>query len=153
MATTTTLFGTDTAFTITMNSLANGAYRASAAVTNTSNFIDAAVMVNLTLATSGVSGTGRVHIYAYGSNDNSAFTDNVVGTNSVHTTSSNLIFVQSVVAASNSGTPKVGPFSLASVFGGILPKYFGIVVLNATATSLHSSGNTATYTGISLSTS
>lgn len=144
------LYGSHTALTITsLNSLTNGSYAGSAVVDNSSALLDdALVSVTINSPTSSTSTTGSVTIYAYADTDSTPhYTDGVSGADATQTptnpTNLRPIGVGNVV--SNNTTYRLGPFPVASAFGGHMPLKWGIVVLNNTASTLNSSGNSADY--------
>lgn len=151
MASVKQAFGTETSFTITFNSLASSASagRSSVYVDNSSNlYEDALVIVTVDMPGSGTPANDKaVHIYAYGSNDASVFSDGVAGTDSAftHTVPANLPLIGSVNTPASAVVYRGGPFSVARAFGGVLPKYWGIVIRNYCGLTLDSSGNAAKF--------
>lgn len=147
-------FGTSTALTITLASLAQAAARESTVVDNTSNkFLDAIVNVNIKLQT-GTPGSDKcVYIYAYGSEDGTNYTDNATGSDAAVTmrAPTNLKLI-GVISTPDSGglTYKSGPMSVASAFGGILPRKWGIVVENKSNVTFSATegDHSKTYTGV-----
>jgi hypothetical protein len=139
--------------TITLASLANSGARASTVVDNTVNvFLDALVSLVIKTGASGVVSTGSVNIYAYGTTDGGTnYSDGATGTDAGITLTSppnaKIIGVGSLVA--NATTYKIGPFSVAAAFGGVLPDHWGIIVQNNTGGSFDSTeGNhTKDYQG------
>ncbi len=141
MATNRAAYGTATAITITLASLANNGSATSSAIDNTGNlFLDANVEVILVSAASGTSTTGYVEVFAKGSIDNADFSSD---------TADRKIGTVGVVA--NSTTYKA-VFPVAQAFGGILPPYWQVRVRNASGAALAASGSSATYRGIHIET-
>jgi hypothetical protein len=138
--------------TCTITSLANAAQQGSTAVDNTSNlFLDALVQLTVKSASSGVSATGAVNIYAYGTaNGGTSYSDGVSGTNGSVTLTSppNVRLIGSINVVSTSTTYVSSPFSVAAAFGGILPDHWGIVVENKTGATLDATVGSAWYQGI-----
>lgn len=155
MANIKTEFGTSTALTITLASLAASttAGRESTAVDNTSNkFVDALVTVICQMATGTPASEQAIYVYAYGSEDGTNYNDNATGSDAALTfrNPSNMPLIGriEVPAAVTGGATFKGVFSVAAAFGGVLPRKWGIVVKNSTNLSLAASGNSASYTGI-----
>jgi len=151
-------YGTSTAITITLASLAQGAARECTAVDNTSNlFLDAIVYVAVKLQTGTPGSDKQVIIYAYGSEDGTNYTDNATGTDAAVTLRSpaNLMVI-GVIATPDSGglTYKSNPMSIAKAFGGVMPRKWGIVIENRTNVTFSATegDHVHTYTGITLTT-
>ena len=149
------LYGTNNqSITITLASLAASATvgRASTAVDNTSNlFLDALVFVEFETGT--VSGNKQVLIYAYATVDGgTTYTEAVTGTDAGFTRfdPTNLRLVAVAPAVTNATVHKVGPFSVAQAFGGVLPDHWGIAVFNDTGASFSATAgnNKIIYQGI-----
>jgi hypothetical protein len=126
-------------FTITLASLATGSSRESTSIDNTTNlYIDALVMLQVKFANTAVGTDPWVYVYGYGTVDGgTTWPDAVTGTDAAITLNSpaNLRLLGAVSAAQNA-TRKGGPWSMASVFGGILPAKWGIVVRNSSNIAL-----------------
>lgn len=150
--------------TITLTSLANGGYRESAAVDNSSNlYVDA--LVSGSIQVGAVSADGSISIFGYGSVDDGAtqYSGGLAGTNETITwgttpSSSSiegfnnlpLLGVVSVDTTDDNKDIEFAAFSVAAAFGGVLPKSWGVVVLNESSVALHATGtnNTIDYLGI-----
>lgn len=124
---------------------ANNAVHSSAAVTvsTTNNIVDVMVRVQASVGT--VASPNQIVVYAYGSEDgtnyagNSGTSDDVDGTAKALTalqspTNMRLLGVISTMVSSS--TVKSQPMSIASAFGGVLPRKWGIVVQNTTGAAL-----------------
>jgi hypothetical protein len=159
MATLKNLYGTEAqAITLSLASLASGAARASTAVDNRTNlFLDAMVQLAIKSAAAGVSATGFFQIYAYGTQNVSGaggplWPDTVTGTDATITlvvpTNLKLLGVVNMVAVATVYNSE--PFSVASVFGGVLPEEWGVVVVNQSGAAFDATeGNhTKQYQGI-----
>lgn len=146
------------AFTITVASLSNNSARQSTEIDNSSNlYLDALVQVKIKSGASSTSATGVVNIFVFASADDQASrTENAGATDAAITltspTNARLIGVVNVVA--NATTYYSGPFSVAAAFGGVLPKYWGIIVQNVSGGTLDSTGGNHTlyYQGITAQT-
>src|SRR5437879_3866715 len=133
-------YGTNNqAITITLASLANNGQRSSLAIDNSVNkFIDAWVQFQIKSGASGVSATGYVNVYAYGTVDGGTTYGEGAGTDAGITLTSppnvRLIGVLNVVA--NATTYKSNPMSVAAAFGGVLPAHWGLIIENQTGAAL-----------------
>lgn len=143
---------TNQAITCGFTGLANTSLRQSTSIDNTTNlFLDALVGITVKTASSGVSATGTVNVYVYGTSNGTSFTDGVSGSDGTFTPTSptNLKLVGVVNTVANATTYVGGPFSVAVAFGGILPASWGIVVENKTGAALDASVGSAWYQGVS----
>lgn len=146
MANVLEVFGTNNqVITCTLASLASAGAREGVVVDNTTNlFLDALVMFKFkTHASSAPTGDKAMYLYAYGTVDNgTTYPDTVTGADAGLTLNSpgNLRLLGAVYAAAAATTYKGGPFSVASVFGGVLPARWGVVVQNATGFSIDATG-------------
>ena len=146
MATITLITGTRTSLTTSaLNSLASGTYVSAGTITHTTNDpIDVLLEVYATPGT--VSGNKQLVVFAQGSLDGTNFeTGPTSGTTA--TDEPNLTFVGTVPLNTNS-TLQRGLFSLASVFGGVLPQQTKIIVKNDSGAALASSGHGVYYSEV-----
>lgn len=155
MASVKLVYGTTTAITITLNSLAHSdtAGRESTAVDNGTNlFLDALVTVIGTIATGTIGHDKCIYVWAYGSEDNTTFTGNVTGTDAAITlddpTPLKLVQVIPTPTAGTSDKVYTAIFPIAQAFGGVLPRKWGIVVRNSTGIDFEAHGCSASYSGI-----
>lgn len=161
MATTTINYDTPRTVTITYTSLADGGYRQSDAVDNSSyKYVDALVGGIVRIGSPTADGT--IAIYAYGSYDGTEYTAGLTGSDGTITwgTTGNtgadgylnlpLLGVISVDGSDDDDYARFGPYSVAQAFGGILPQKWGIVVKNSTGASLQGTQTSSEcqYTGI-----
>jgi hypothetical protein len=160
MATVKQAYGSlDQAITITLNSLTNGsgsygAGQSSAYVDNSVNlYLDALVQVQIKTSASALANDQAVYVYAYGSSFGTTsgdFTDGITGSDGAFTgtnpPNARLLGVINAVATSTTYTG--GPWAASLAFGGTLPEYWGIYVVNYTGQALNSSGNSAWYQGV-----
>lgn len=126
------------AITCTLASLANAALRMSTVVDNTTDlFLDALVEIKIKTGASGVSSTGYVAVYAYGTSDGGTdYTGGASGADGSYTGLKDNLILLGTIAATANATTYIRHFSLASAFGGILPAKWGIVVENLTGAAL-----------------
>jgi hypothetical protein len=142
------------AITCTLASLSNTAARSSAAIDNTSNlFLDALVQVKIKTGASGVSSSGYVNVYAYGTADGGTSYPDGAGTDSSITLKvAQQKLIGSIPAVANATTYISEPMSVAAAFGGVLPDHWGIIIDNESGAALDSTeGNMAKfYQGVQL---
>ena len=161
MATTTDKisYATTNAIAITLNSLAASttAGRSSAAVDNTTNLYQDALVSVIVKTTSGVTpGSDRAgYTYLYGSEDgtnyNTSTVEAVDGTDKAITFDSPTNLKGPVVMSIiNSASTWKQTFSFAAAWGGILPRKWGIVFQNSSNMALTGtpSDHVVSYTGI-----
>ncbi len=153
-----TYSATNTAMTITLAALSNVAARCSNSIDNSSTlYLDASVFVQIGIGTT--TGTDNaIYVYGYGGYDNSNFGGEgayALGADgAVLTTPSNLpllgVMSTNLFASVTSTNYQMFIGSVANSFGGVLPKYWGVVIDNRSGAALV---NTATnhyvsYSGI-----
>lgn len=148
-------FGTSTAITCTFNSLASSATvgRSSASVDNTTNlFVDAFVTVISSTGAGALANDKAIYVYVYASEDGTNFDNeqNVQpGTDASYTINSPTVFKGPILipcavpAQQYTRTFAIGPF-----FGGVMPRKWGVIIVNFTGQTLAASGNSISYTGI-----
>jgi hypothetical protein len=149
------LYGTGgQAITITLNSLANNAARASSVIdNNTLLFEDIYIFIKIRTGTSGTSTSGYLNVYGYGTVDGTNYPDNVTGTDSIITLTNppNLPIIAQINTVANSTIYTYGPFSFCRLYGlDRLPQKWGIVIVNKSGATLDTTaGNfSVTYQGI-----
>jgi hypothetical protein len=131
------------AIAITLASLASGAARQSSVLDNTSLlYLDALVQLVLKSGVSGVSATGFVNVFAFGTSDAATPTygENAGASDAAITLVSptNLRLIGSINVVANATTYKSNPMSVAAAFGGVLPEKWGIVIDNESGAALDS---------------
>jgi hypothetical protein len=145
--------------TITLTSLSNGGYRCSLVQDNSTNqYVD--VLLGGSIQTGTATG-GSIDIYIYASYDGYKYSGGVPGTDSQISWGSGgtsydgayqLKAIANIAVNSSDDNTDViwGPLSVAQQFGGVLPRYWGVVVCNNTGGSLHATGtnNAIRYIGI-----
>lgn len=147
-------YGAPTIINITLDSLANGSYRAGSGIVNTSGFTDMQVSFRITSPAASTDSNGSISFFAAASTNKGAYyTDGVSGQDSAFTPSAsatNLFRLGYGPMVANSTTYTYGPFSLASAFDGALPEYVAVVVGNNCGASLPSSAaGSGWYQGVS----
>lgn len=148
------LYGTSAqTITCTLASLTNTSARGAAAVDNSSNlFEDALVQLTLKSGASGTSTTGVVNIYATGTTDGGTTYGEGAGTDAAVTLTSppNVKIIGTVNVVANATSYKSTPFSVAAAFGGTLPQKWALIVENQSGGTLDATaGNfTLQYQGV-----
>lgn len=152
-------YGTPTDLTITLGSLASSgtwvAGRESAVVDNTSNeFLDCLVSGYITAGTTLTAGALEVWIYAQ-LDDTPSYPDVLDGTDSDETcTSRDVMFAgmrlgaRIVTSTTNSFVYPIAPFSVAALFGGQMPRRWGVFVTHSMVGALAASGHKLQYTPV-----
>ena len=165
MATQTINYGSTTAITMDLANLGSSstwvAGRESTQIDNTSNkFVDAIVQGSISVGTTPSANT-VINVFVYAS-DTSLVTspiDVIDGVDSAETiTNTGVLYsmfrigaaINVLVNTSDIAYP-VAPFSIAQLFGGIMPKYWGLFVAHNTGVTLRNNAvntNSFDYVGI-----
>lgn len=150
MADIKTAYGSSSALTITLASLASNstlvAGRESTAVDNTTNkYVDYLLAGFVTTGTSPTAGT--IGVYVVGMLDDSTWPDVFDGTDSAETVTSAAIRdlicrpAAEIPTDTTSNRPyPFGPVSVASLFGGVLPAKFSVFCSHSTVVALNATG-------------
>ncbi len=156
-------YATSTALACTSyNSLASstttGVAASAVATTGTgNNVVDALVTVALTVGAITPSATTNILIWAVASEDGTNFAGAASGSvesfgaDSAETLGSfgnNMRYLGMIHAHTASILLRSSPLSIASAFGGIMPRKWQIVIQNQTGVALSSSGNSISYSEI-----
>jgi hypothetical protein len=148
-------FGSSTAITATgLASLAQAAAFELAAVDNGSNkFLDAMLNLAFKLQAGSPASDKAIYVWFYGSEDGTNYTDNATGSAASLTmrVPTNLRGPFVINAPDSGGlTWKAVIGSVASFFGGVLPRKWGIVVQNMTNITFSATGgdHVVTFTGV-----
>lgn len=154
MATTSVNYSADTTITCSVASLASSATfvagQESTQVDNTTNkYDDAIVSGKVTVGTTPTANT-QINVYVWGSDVSLATRaiDTLDGTDSAETlTNTGVLFsalrplaVIPVISTTSNIGYDFPPSSVASRFGGVLPKFWGLFVAHNTGVSLNSTG-------------
>lgn len=153
-------YAATTAVTCTMASLASSATagRSSAAVDNTTNlFDDALLTVIVKTSATALANDKACYIYVYGSEDGTTFNTSsaeAAGTDVAVTLDSptNLKGPIAISCPAVSTTYR-GIWSVAQIFGGVMPRKWGFVIQNYTGQPLDATVGSASYTGITFTNS
>lgn len=156
--TATPVYGTDTSITITLNSLATDANlligRASTAIDNTSDLaIDALVGGQFVSHSAAPTASKQIEVWAYGSYDGTNYNGGATGSDAgltVTAVKKALFRCVTIIPtdASTSSTYTWGPFSIAQLFGGVMPRKWGLFVVHNMGQILNAAGNVARYTPV-----
>jgi len=148
-------YGNSNGITITLTSLADAALRASQAVDNSVNlFLDALVQLIIYNTEGAPTGEKNLLVYAYGSADDGiTYSGAATGADAVYggvagQMIENCKLLGIIHADADDESFESDVFSVASAFGGVLPKKWGIIVKNQVGVALADSGNSAFYQGI-----
>jgi len=164
MATSTVNYSSNTAITMDLSALASSATfvagRESSQVDNTTNkYVDVLVSGSVSVGTTPTANTS-ILVYVYGAETSLATTaiDVLDGTDSAETLTNTGILnalrlgaAINVPAATTDVQYFVLPFSVAALFGGVVPKFWGLFVAHNTAVNLRSNAintNSFEYVGI-----
>lgn len=163
MATVNVAYATAAAITLDLASLASSATfvagRESSEIDNTTNkYMDALVKGRISVGTTPTANT-VIAVYVWGSDVSLATTgiDVLDGTDSAETLTNTGILNAlrwgasiAVPAATSNVAYEILPFSVASRFGGVMPKFWGLYVAHSTVAALRATTNTNSleYVGI-----
>lgn len=163
MATQTISYSANTTITMDLSSLASSAGfvagRESTEVDNTTNkFVDAIVQGKVKVGTTPTANT-NINIYVWGADTSLATTpiDVLDGLDSAETLTNSGVLISglvlaasiSVLATTSDITYNVKPFSVAALFGGVMPKFWGLYAAHNTAVALNATNaNLFSYNGI-----
>ena len=152
-------YGSPADFTITLGSLASSgtlvAGRESTVLDNTTNeFLDALVSGYIKAGTTPTAGNIEVWVYAQ-LDDTPTYPDVLDGTDSDETcTSRDVMFAGMKLAAKIVTTTTtdfvypIAPFSVAALFGGVMPRRWGVFVTHVMVAALNASGHKLQYTPV-----
>lgn len=140
------------ALTITLASLATSATwvagRQSTAIDNTTNlYLDYLLAGLVTVGTTPTSGT-EIRVYVVGLRDDSVWPDSVGASDAAWSSSTEgtrdgyakLAAVMRCDSTTSNRGYNFGPVSVASLFGGVLPKKFAVIICHNTGVNLNSTG-------------
>lgn len=150
--------GSVTTLTVTnLHSLASSATAGwqSAVVDNTTNlYLDALVQIVLDFANTGASVSKGAYVYAYGGIESGVYSNPASGSEGaitltdVTTTPQNLRMLGFIPYTTQDEVAESSPMSVAAAFGGVLPPFWGVVIMNHSGAALAASGNTVKYRGV-----
>jgi hypothetical protein len=150
-------FGSVTTMTVTnLHSLASSATAGwqSAVVDNTSDlYLDALVNIVLDFANTTPANSKGVYVYAYGGIESGVYSNPASGSEGTITlvdvtvNAQNLKLIGFIPYTTQDEVAESGPISVAAGFGGVLPPFWGVVLLNHSGAALAGSGNTVKWRG------
>jgi|SRR6266478_478867 len=151
-------YASSAALTITLNSLATSTTvgRQATVVDNTGNLYDDVLLtVIISTSSSAIGSSKSVSVYVSGSEDGTNYDqdDAAMGASDAGYTIGSPTNLKLAMVMSCPTSSKVynKTTSLAALFGGLMPRKWTIVVCNDTNQNLNSSGNSASYTGVTYS--
>lgn len=149
MATTTTIYGTNTALTLTLTSLTNTSARQSTARDNSTTVaLDDLVGGHITPGASiAVPAYCNVYVAAL-TDDGTHYGGGATGADAAFTMPTyrgNLRLAVVVPINTASVTEYFEPFSVANLFGGVLPKKYAVIVENQTGGTLDATNGGSIY--------
>ena len=128
----------------------------SGAIDNTTDLY-ADYLVTAKIALGNAATAGEIRVYIVGMNDDAEWPDVFDGTESVETITTTTIrdgickLGAAVPTRADPGTDDVywlGPFSVASLFGGVCPHKFVVFITHSTGVNLAASGNEVNIKGV-----
>lgn len=147
--------GAAVAMTVTnLHSLASSATAGwqSAAVDNTTDeFLDTLVQIKLDFANTAPANSKGVYVFAYGGIESGVYSNPASGNEGaitlldITTNSQNLRQIGFIPYTTADEVVESSPISVAAAFGGILPSYWGVVLINHSGAALAASGNAVKY--------
>lgn len=163
MATVTINYSANTTITMDLSSLASSASfvagRESNEIDNTTNkYIDALVQGKVTVGTTPTANT-FINVYVWGGDTSLGTTpiDTLDGADSAETLTNTGVLGAAfklgasiaVLVNTSNVTYNIAPFSVAALFGGIMPKFWGLFVAHNTGVNLNASNDDLfSFTGI-----
>ena len=127
----------------------------SAVVDNTSDlFQDALVQIVLDFANTAPANSRGVFVFAYGGIESGVYANPASGSEGtitlvdVTTTAQQLRQIGFLPYTTQDEVSESGALSVAAGFGGILPPFWGLVLMNHSGAALAASGNTVKYRGV-----
>ncbi|HZI95078.1 MAG TPA: hypothetical protein VFE84_12600 [Patescibacteria group bacterium] len=147
----------DTLVTMTVTNLQSLASSATAGwqsgvVDNTSNlWLDALVTVVADFANTTPANSKKLFVFAYGGIESGVYSNPASGTEGaitlldVTTTPQNLRYLGDVPYTTQDEVAESSPMSVAAAFSGVLPPYWGVVIINHSGAALAGSGNTVKW--------
>lgn len=140
----TITYGTRTSLTISLASLASGAFREATEVDNTTTqAVDGFLHAKITMQTA-VNGN-TITIYVSGSDGTTVRPGNLSGTDAVVTPAGEQTQweIARIIPVDATANHQYDFFigSIAALFGGVMPKKFSVIVLNGSGAALNATGS------------
>ena len=148
MTTASPSYGTTTALTITLASLATDASlvagRQSTVIDNgTDDAIDALVGGKITTGTTPTA-SKQIEVWLFGSYDDAEYSGGAGATDAAFTPDEKtLLRLLTIIPTVNTSDKayRFGPFSVAQAFGGVMPEKWGVYVVHNTGVNLNATGS------------
>ena len=155
-------YSTSTAITCTLASLASSATvgRCSTAIDNTTNlYDDAIVTLSIKTGANAPANDKAIYVYVYGSEDGTNYEQeesNSPASDGAYTINAPTIFrLAAIIPILTAAKIYTTVFSIATMYNGIMPRKWGIIVINFAGQALDSTetNHIKTYTGINYTSS
>lgn len=134
-------WGDTTAITITLDDLADGAARQSAAITSHNGM--GALVRPLLLGVTG--NDGDVDVYVYAGLGTGNYAGGCTGSDAAYTYAEFTNLKKLMTISLNDASNMAAVENVASLFGGAMPERWGIVVHNVSGAALETVGNSISY--------
>lgn len=128
---------------------------ASAVVDNTTNlYLDALVQVKLDMAATAAANDKAIYVYAYGGIETGVYSNPIAGTEGdvtltdVTTTGQNIRLLGVMPYNTTDEIIESSPFSVALAFGGTLPPFWGVAIMDFSGAAIAATGNTVKWVGV-----
>lgn len=149
MTTTSMNYAAAVNVTLTQESLANGSWRQSTVVDNTSNLYVDVLLGGIVRTGTSPTADATIDIYIYASYDGVNYTAGASGSDAAYTADGeeNLFKkIETIIVDGTSDQYYVwGPVSVAALFGGTMPSKWGVVIENNSGSTLNATvGNNET---------
>lgn len=154
-------YGDTTTMTVTsLQSLADSLVTGwqSAVVDNTTDkYLDVLVQVVIDFANTVPGNDKKVYVFAYGGIESGVYTNPASGSQGTITVvdfsanESAFKLIGTVPYTTQDEVAESQPMTVAQAFGGVLPPYWGVIVLNRSGAAFAASGNTVKWRGAKLS--
>ena len=140
-----------------LHSLANSATAGwqSAVVDNTSNlFLESLIQVVLDFANTAPANSKAAFVFAYGGIETGVYSNPASGTEGaltlvdVDSNAQNLRLIGTMPYTTADEVVESSPMSVAAAFGGLLPPFWGLAIMNRSGAALAGSGNTVKHRGL-----
>jgi hypothetical protein len=151
-------YSSATSMTVTnLNSLASSATAGwqSAVVDNTSNlYFDAIVQVKVDMANTAPANDKCLYVLAYGGAESGVYSNPASGSEGsltitkITNTGQNLRVLGVMPYTTADEVIESSPMSVAGAFGGILPPYWGVAIINYSGAAIAATGNTVKWVGV-----
>jgi hypothetical protein len=156
----TLVYGSVNTMTITglnSNTSSPTAAWASAVVDNTSTiYIDALVQVVLDMANTAAANDKAIYVYAYGGIESGVYSNPISGSEgdvtlaNVTANGQNIRLIGVMPYTTTDEVIESSPMSVANAFGGVLPPFWGVVILDYSGAAIAGGGNSVKWRGVTV---